>query len=263
MIIKQDILGVERRNKLVSKMNKINNYKLNILPKHVAIIMDGNGRWAQSHNKNRIAGHEEGAHRVREIVEFSRSIEIPYLTLYAFSHENWRRPKLEVNALMYLLRKYLKKEKQNMIKNNIALDTIGDLDRLPKNVQEVICEVKEATYKNHKMVLNLALSYGGRVEIIEASKSFTKECLAGNVKINDLNEDTYKKYLYTNNMPDPDIVIRTGGEKRISNFLPWQCVYSELFFIDKPWPEFKEQDFYQILNDFQSRERRFGGIKPN
>ena len=248
---------------LETKMNKTKDYSLKKLPKHVAIIMDGNGRWAQSRDKNRIAGHEEGARRVQEIVEFSRSIEIPYLTLYAFSHENWRRPKLEVNALMFLLMKYLRYEKQNMIKNNIALETIGDLDRLPKKVQEVISEVKKATSRNHKMVLNLALSYGGRVEIIQASKSFTKECLAGNIKIDDLNEDTYKKYLYTHNMPDPDIVIRTGGEKRISNFLPWQCVYSELFFVDKLWPEFKEDDFFQILNDFQSRDRRFGGIKTN
>ncbi|MEN6468622.1 MAG: isoprenyl transferase [Smithella sp.] len=230
----------------------------NHLPRHIAIIMDGNGRWAKQHAMGRIRGHKKGAQAVKTTVTACRETGIQYLTLFAFSSENWGRPNEEVNALMSLLNKYLDKEAQTLQKQEIRLTTIGDIDRLYPPVKEKLLEVKKLTEKNRKMVLNLALSYGSRDEIVFAVKKLIAEHWEGKLKLDDIDKDRVGRYLYTSNMPDPDLLIRTSGEYRISNFLLWQMAYTELYFTEVLWPDFKKEDLLKAIAVYQRRERRFG-----
>ncbi len=228
------------------------------LPCHIAIIMDGNGRWAKQHAMGRIRGHKKGAQAVRTTVTACREIGIQYLTLFAFSSENWGRPDEEVNALMSLLSDYLDKEASTMQKQEIRLTTIGDIERLYPPVKEKLLQVKKLTQRNDKMVLNLALSYGSRAEIISAVKRIVVDSKAGKLDAADIDQDTLQRYLYTSEMPDPDLLIRTSGEYRISNFLLWQLAYTELYFTDVLWPDFKKEDLLKAIDAYQRRERRFG-----
>ena len=230
------------------------------LPSHVAIIMDGNGRWAKKRLLNRIKGHEKGAQTVREIVETAREIGIPVLTLYAFSTENWQRPKSEVTALMVLLKKFLVSEKKNLLENNICLNAIGEIERLPENVRTALLDAMKATRHNSGMLFNLALSYGGRNEITRAVRKIAEKAVTGEIHTENITDKVVAEHLYTAQMPDPDLLIRTSGEMRISNFLLWQIAYSEIFITDSLWPDFSRETFLQILKDYQSRERRFGKV---
>lgn len=230
------------------------------LPKHVAIIMDGNGRWAKKHGKPRIEGHLEGVKSVREIVETARELGIKVLTLYAFSYENWQRPKEEISALMELLNKYLNDELENMLKNDIQLMAIGELDLLPTNTYNILKETIKKTKDCKGMILNLALSYGGRQEIVQATKRLVKATLAGRINIGDISPSLFEKYLYTAGLPDPDLLIRTSGEMRISNFLLWQLAYTEIYITPIFWPEFRRAQFIEALKAYQLRNRRFGKI---
>jgi undecaprenyl diphosphate synthase len=222
------------------------------LPRHVAIIMDGNGRWAQKRNKSRLEGHKAGAKSVKEIVETAKELGIKFLTLYSFSKENWGRPKKEVNALMKLLYNYLGSQVKNLMKHNIKLNAIGDLDDLPLYVRKRLREVMEKTRNNDGMVLTLALSYSGRNEILRAVNKVLKE---GKKEIT---EEEFRKYLDTAGIPDPDLLIRTGGEMRISNFLLYQIAYTEFYITRTFWPDFRKREFYKAIIDYQKRERRFG-----
>jgi len=230
------------------------------IPSHVAIIMDGNGRWAKKRILNRIKGHEQGLEVVRTIVRTSREIGISVLTLYAFSTENWQRPKTEVTALMMLLKSFLKSELKDMQDNNIRLHTIGQTERLPDDVRDLLYETIRLTEKNSGMVLNLALSYGGRAEILRMVQNIAEKAESGEIKPDSITEQVISDYLYTKGMPDPDLMIRTSGEMRISNFLLWQIAYSELFITDTLWPDFGKDEYIKILKDYQSRERRFGKV---
>ena len=230
------------------------------LPWHVAIIMDGNGRWAKKRLLNRVKGHERGMNTVREIVTAGREMGIGILTLYAFSTENWQRPKYEVSALMSILRRFLKSEQTEMTKNNIRLNVIGQPDRLPKNVQKVLLETLALTADNSGMVLNLALSYGGRDDITQMVRTIAKKAIAGKIDIEAIDEQLITDHLYTAGLADPDLVIRTSGEMRISNFLLWQIAYSELFITNTLWPDFNKAEFVQILHDYEHRDRRFGKV---
>jgi undecaprenyl diphosphate synthase len=227
-------------------------------PRHVAIIMDGNGRWAKKRMRNRTQGHEKGADTVRTITRVSRKLGIPVLTLYAFSTENWQRSKTEIAALMHLLKRYLKSEKNEMLDKNIRLITIGQTHRLPNDVQTVLRETIDATLNNDGMILNLALSYGGRYDIVNAAKQCAKLVQAGKLMPDDITEDYFQDQLSTKKIPDPDLLIRTSGEMRISNFLLWQIAYSELFITPTLWPDFTEDEYLSILTNYQNRERRFG-----
>jgi undecaprenyl diphosphate synthase len=228
------------------------------LPRHVAIIMDGNGRWAQSQGHSRIRGHQEGAVSVREVVRVSRELEIPYLTLYAFSEENWQRPQLEVQALMQLLTRYLKQEVKEMQEKQIAFQAIGALAQLPEKVQRQLQKSTAATAAGAVMTLTLALSYGARSEIVQAAKRLAEQVQAGKLKPQDFTYELFSQHLYTKDMPDPDLLIRTSGEYRISNFLLWQLAYTELYFTETLWPDFREEEFLKALLNFQQRDRRFG-----
>lgn len=230
----------------------------NNLPRHIAIIMDGNGRWAGRHALGRIRGHRKGVQAVRTVVTACRELGIKYLTLFAFSSENWGRPDDEVNALMSLLEEFLEKETTTFQKQSIRLTTIGDTDRLYPSVQAKLREVKKQTENNDQMVLNLALSYGSRDEIICAVKKMIVASRAGKIDVNDINQDLVGNYLFTADMPDPDLLIRTSGEYRISNFLLWQLAYTELYFTDVLWPDFGRQDLLRAIAVYQQRERRFG-----
>ena len=230
----------------------------NKLPRHIAIIMDGNGRWAQKHAIGRIRGHQKGAQAVRTTVKTCREIGIQYLTLYAFSVENWERPTKEVEALMFLLDEYLTKETEEMQKQGIRLTTIGDIDRLNQSVKRKLLQAKESTARNDKMVLNLALSYGSKDEIILAVKKLIQDHQSGKIDMNEINKDTFSRYLYTAGMPDPDLLIRTSGEYRISNFLLWQIAYAELYFTNVLWPDFSRDELFKAIASYQNRERRFG-----
>jgi undecaprenyl diphosphate synthase len=231
---------------------------LNKLPRHIAIIMDGNGRWAEKHMLGRIAGHRKGADSVRITVKTCREIGIPYLTLYAFSVENWLRPSDEVRALMELLEAYLSSELTAFLENDIRLQSIGDIDALSEPVRKILREVKEKTAKNKGMVLNLALSYGSRDEIVEAVKKLSKDIQTGIIQLQDISKELFSNYLYTSGIPDPDLLIRTSGEYRLSNFLLWQSAYTEFYFTDTLWPDFKKKHLMAAIADFQNRERRFG-----
>ena len=224
------------------------------LPKHIAITMDGNGRWAKSKGKLRVFGHRNGIKAVRDTVEAAAEIGIKFLTLYAFSTENWSRPKSEVNALMTLLISAIKKETQNLMKNNIKLSTIGETENLPKKTREELSEAVQSTKENTRMNLILALSYSGRWDILNATKSLIKNGIA----TENIDEKIFQQYLATENVPDPELLIRTSGEYRISNFLLWQSAYSELYFTETLWPDFRKTNLKDAIIDYQKRERRFG-----
>jgi len=228
------------------------------LPRHVAIVMDGNGRWAQSRNKPRLYGHKIGAESVREIVETARELEIEVLTLYAFSSENWNRPNGEVKGLMSILKSFLVSELSKMLKNSIRLCCIGEIEKIPEDVRDVLQDSIAKTVHNDKMILNLALSYGGRDEITRAVRWLATECVDGSLTPEEITEQMIGNSLYTAGQVDPDLLIRTGGENRLSNFLLWQTSYSELYFTSTMWPDFRKADFLQALKDYQQRERRFG-----
>lgn len=230
------------------------------LPNHVAVIMDGNGRWAKEHGKPRIWGHRNGVKSVREVSEAAAEIGIPYLTLYAFSTENWNRPPLEVNALMDILVITIREELETMNKNNIRLGVIGDVDRLPPKTKKALLEGIENTKDNTRMTLTLALNYSARWEITEAMRKAAALVEKGLLKPEDINEQTVNSLLSTSQMPDPELLIRTSGEFRISNFLLWQIAYTELYFSNVYWPDFEREEFYNAIIDFQHRERRFGKI---
>jgi len=228
------------------------------LPKHLAIIMDGNGRWAKKQGFLRAIGHENGTKSVKQTVESCAKLGIEYLTLYAFSTENWNRPKLEVDTLMNILVNSLKKELPTLIKNNIRLNTIGNTDLLPSRARKQLLDVIEQTKNNSRMTLTLALSYGSREELIAAFKKITEKINTNQLTVADISESTINEHLYTYDMPDVDLVIRTSGEHRISNFLLWQIAYAELYFTDILWPDFREQDLHDAIISYQKRERRFG-----
>jgi len=228
------------------------------LPKHIAIIMDGNGRWAKAQGKHRIFGHKNGVKAVREVTEGCAEIGVTHLTLYAFSTENWNRPKIEVSALMELLFLTIGKEIKTLQKNNIRLNVIGHIHTLPESNRKALMEVMEATKNNTRMTLTLALSYGSREEILEAARKIAVDYKEGKISLEEINQQTISANLYTHNMPDPELMIRTSGEHRISNFLLWQAAYTELYFTEKFWPEFDKNDLYKAIYDFQNRERRFG-----
>ncbi|HEY6915943.1 MAG TPA: isoprenyl transferase [Paludibacter sp.] len=231
---------------------------LNRLPEHIAIIMDGNGRWAKERGYDRIFGHQNGVTSVRETTEAAAEIGIKYLTLYAFSTENWNRPQQEVDALMELLINTIEKETPTLNKNNIRLMAIGDLSRLPGSAGEKLQRCINTTSKNTGLALVLALSYSSRWEITNATKNICKEVLDGKINIDDINDELISNHLTTKSIPDPDLMIRTSGEERISNFLLWQIAYSELYFTETHWPAFRKEDLYQAIYEFQQRERRFG-----
>jgi undecaprenyl diphosphate synthase len=228
------------------------------LPKHLAIIMDGNGRWAKKQGLIRAIGHENGTKSVRITVETCAKLGIENLTLYAFSTENWNRPKLEVETLMKLLISSLKKELKTLIGNNIRLNSIGNLERLPKSAQKELLEVIEKTKNNTRMVLTLALNYGAREEMLNAVKIISDKVKNNIISIDTIDESIINQHLYTQNLPDVDLLIRTSGEHRVSNFLLWQIAYSELYFTEVLWPDFKEEDLYEAIISYQKRERRFG-----
>ncbi len=230
------------------------------LPRHLAIIMDGNGRWAQERMLKRIVGHRKGVETVRTIVEESSLLGISYLTLFAFSSENWLRPKTEVRSLMALLKGYLARETSRMMNNNIRFTVIGDRDELPADVNSAVDEAIRKTAGNSGMVLILALSYGARREIVSAASGMAADLAVGKIRAEEISEGLFARYLYTSDIPDPDFLIRTSGEMRISNFLLWQIAYTELYFTEVNWPDFGKDEFYRALADYQARERRYGLI---
>ena len=239
-------------------MNLIQNIDATRLPKHLAIIMDGNGRWAKQQGLLRALGHESGTKSVKVIIEATAKLGIEFLTLYAFSTENWNRPKLEVETLMRVLINSLKKELTTLQKNNIKLSAIGNLEQLPKSAQKELLDVIEKTKNNTKMTLTLALSYGSRDEIVNAVRNICSKVKNNIISIDTIDDSIINEHLYTQNLPDVDLLIRTSGEHRISNFLLWQIAYAELYFTDILWPDFKEQDLYEAIISYQKRERRFG-----
>jgi len=228
------------------------------LPEHIAIIMDGNGRWAQKKGNQRIFGHKNGVKAVREAVEGAGEIGVKYLTLYAFSTENWSRPKQEIDALMSLLVSTLNSESGTLMDNNVRLRSIGDIDGLPKNVQQNLSEIIKKTEKNTGLNLILALNYSARWEILNAVKNILAESKQSEVNLNQINNDYFEKYLNTYGIPDPDLLIRTSGEYRISNFLIWQIAYTELYFTEVLWPDFNREELFKAIINYQNRERRFG-----
>jgi undecaprenyl diphosphate synthase len=228
------------------------------IPRHVAIIMDGNGRWAKNRHQPRLFGHKAGVESVRDVVEAARKIGVEILTLYAFSSENWKRPASEVNGLMSFLKTYVQTELSRMLENNIRLTCIGELARLPLVVRKVLELAQAETALNNKLVLNLALSYGSRSELTRAMRKIAAACAAGTLSVEEIDEELISAYLDTAGMVDPDLLIRTGGEARLSNFLLWQASYSEIYFTDVMWPDFRTDAFLKAIADFQQRERRFG-----
>lgn len=228
------------------------------LPNHIAIIMDGNGRWAEMKGKPRVFGHKNGVTSVKEVIEGCREIGINYLTLYAFSTENWNRPKLEVRTLMALLVSSLRKELNTLVKNNIKLKTIGNIENLPEKAQVELAEVIEKTKNNTSLTLTLALSYGSREEIVNVIRNISKKVVNNQLTIEEINENIINNHLYTFSLPDVDLLIRTSGEKRISNFLLWQIAYAELYFTNTLWPDFRKENLFNAIVDYQQRERRFG-----
>lgn len=229
------------------------------IPKHVAVIMDGNGRWALRRGLPKIAGHQAGAKAAEEVMAAAGELGVKILTLYTFSTENWKRPKEEVNALFKLLEDYLDKEGDRLNKNNIKLQVIGRIHELPDSLQAKIAKQIEKTKNNTGLVLNLALNYGGRPEIIDVVRAIAKDVKSGRIDSADLDEKLFSNYLYTKDLPDPDLLIRTSGEYRLSNFLLWQLSYAEIYVVDTLWPDFKKADFKKAVSEYQKRERRFGG----
>lgn len=233
---------------------------LNNVPKHIGIIMDGNGRWAQSKNKIRSFGHKEGAERVIDIVEESYRLGVKNLTLYAFSTENWKRPADEVGYLMTLLNSFIDKKLKRLHENGVKINVLGEIERLDDKTFKSVKKAIDTTRDNKKMVLNIALSYGGRREIVRAAKIIAKDYKEGTLKLDDLNEDNFNDYLYTKDIPPVDLLIRPGGEKRISNFLLYQLAYAEFIFVDTLWPDFREENLQEAILEYQNRNRRYGGL---
>tara|TARA_B100000424_G_C22925122_1_gene492219 strand:- start:762 stop:1487 length:726 start_codon:yes stop_codon:yes gene_type:complete len=234
--------------------------KINRIPEHVAIIMDGNGRWAKKNNLSRIDGHTEGTQSVRSIMRAAANIGIQYFTFFTFSTENWSRPKIEIEGLMKLLIESLLTYEKELHENNIKLQIMGNINELPKTVQKIVNRIVLDTKEYSKSNLILALNYGGRLEITEAAKKIALKIKNNELNINDINEDLISKHMYLPEIPDPDLIIRTSGEMRLSNFMLWQLSYAEIIVTDKLWPEFKEEDFYNALKEFDLRDRRFGKI---
>ena len=230
------------------------------MPGHVAIIMDGNGRWARARNKPRVFGHKEGAQRVRDIVEASGELGIKALTLYAFSEENWGRPPAEVSALFQLLVSYLRSEVAKLNKERVKFRAIGKIDRLPLECQKLIAEAQQATQDNDRLTLTLALSYGSRTEIVDCCQRVAERVAAGELRLEEIDQALISQHLYTAGLDDPDFLIRTSGEQRISNFLLWQIAYAELYFSPVYWPDFTRERFYEAIQAYQQRQRRFGKI---
>lgn len=230
------------------------------LPKHVAIIMDGNGRWASKRGLPRVSGHKAGMDRVKDITDISIELDIKYLTLYAFSTENWKRPEFEIDFLMKLPEQYLETELKNLIKKNVKVTMIGDANLLPSHTRNAISAAIEDTKDNTGMILNFALNYGSRLEIIDTIKSLYKDIEEGKLKLDDINEETFRQKLMTANYPDPDLLIRTSGEIRLSNFLLWQLAYTEMYFTETLWPDFSGDEYCQALHDYMNRGRRYGNI---
>ncbi len=228
------------------------------VPQHVAIIMDGNGRWAERHGQARIAGHEHGVEAVRSVVEGAGEIGVKHLTLYAFSTENWDRPKAEVDALMGLLVQAIEMETDALNENNVRLNTIGDINSMPPKVQKQLCNCIDKLSGNSGLNLVLALSYSGQWDLLKAVRKLASDAIAKNIKPEEINNKLFRSYLSTAEMPDPELMIRTSGEYRISNFLLWQIAYSELYFTSKLWPDFRKEDLFEAIVDYQNRERRFG-----
>jgi undecaprenyl diphosphate synthase len=234
--------------------------KQTTVPRHVAIIMDGNGRWAEERHRPRLFGHKAGVDSVREIVETAREIGVEVLTLYAFSTENWNRPSSEVSGLMSLLKNYLQSELRNLLQNDIRLLCLGQQDRLPDDARTILQQTIAETSSCRSMTLNLALSYGGRSELVRAFQNIAEQCQAGHIEWNALSETIISEYLFTAGQPDPDLLIRTGGEHRLSNFLLWQASYAELYFTDTRWPDFRKAQFLEAISIFNHRQRRFGKV---
>jgi undecaprenyl diphosphate synthase len=228
------------------------------IPRHVAIIMDGNGRWAKKKTMNRIRGHEEGAESVREIVRTTRELGIPWLTLYAFSEENWKRPRYEIEALMMLLKRFLRGELDEMLENGISLRALGRIHKLPVDVRAVLQETIERTAGGKSLFLTLALSYGGRQELTDALREIGKRLSAGELRAEEIDEQVISNSLYAADMPDPDLLIRTSGENRVSNFLLWQIAYTEFYVTPTQWPDFRKAEYLMAIEEYQRRERRFG-----
>jgi undecaprenyl diphosphate synthase len=234
--------------------------KQNKIPSHVAIIMDGNGRWAKQKGEDRVFGHMHGVSAIRNVLEAAIELNVQYLTLYAFSTENWDRPKEEVDALMHLLVKTLLEEVEELNRNGVRLNVIGNLDQLPENAQKLLKKSLDLTKSNSKITLTLALSYSARWEIVNASKKLIDKVSKGIISVDEIDECDFAKELTTSNIPDPEFLIRTSGEQRISNFLLWQLAYSEFYFTNELWPDFNQDSFYKAIADYQGRERRFGKI---
>ncbi len=243
---------------LDKKMNKILNINLQKVPQHVAIIMDGNGRWAKGKGMERVFGHRNALTSIRESVEAASDIGVKAVTLYTFSTENWNRPKYEVNALMSLLVSALKNELPNFHKDNVKIGAIGDISNLPKKAQKILATVIEETKNNSKITLTFALNYGSREEIVNTIKNISKKVVNNELQIEEIDEKVINNHLYTFNLPEVDLMIRTSGEQRISNFLLWQMAYAELYFTDVLWPDFRKNDFFDAIIEYQHRERRFG-----
>lgn len=249
--------------KLNKKNTNSNNRDLdmNKMPKHIGIIMDGNGRWAKERNLPRALGHRAGVEAIRDIVKECSNLGVKYLTLYSFSTENWIRPSEEVNTLMKLLVEYLKNEFDELNANNVIINSIGDITKLPKICQQELNNARENTKNNSGLVLNLALNYGGRDDLTTAFKKIHNDIKLGKINENQISEDLISNYLYTAGMPDPDIIIRPSGEFRLSNFLLWQAAYSEFWISNIKWPDFRKENLHQAIYDYQQRDRRYGGVK--
>ena len=245
-------------------MNKIDNSKKNlnektIVPKHLCVIMDGNRRWAKYHKLPTFMGHQSGVKTVRMVIAESAKAGIPYLTLYAFSTENWKRSKKEINYLIHLFQDVISKEKDDLIKNDIKVKFIGNLASFPKPLTKAVHNLELATINNKRVMVNIAINYGGRAEINHAFQCIIKQIKRGNLKTEAISPDIISQYLFTKGLPDPDLLIRTGGEKRVSNFLLWQIAYTELWFTKTFWPDFNKEEFWKAIYDFQKRVRKFGG----
>ena len=231
---------------------------VNNLPKHIAIIMDGNRRWAKANGKPTALGHKEGAKTLERLARHAKKIGIKYLTVYAFSTENWKRTTDEINALMLLFQNYIENYSKKADTENIKVQFLGDVTKFSSNLQKGIEDCINRTQNNNGLVLSIALNYGGREEILKATREICEDVIEGKIKIEDINEEIFKSKLYTKNIPDPDLLIRTSGESRLSNFLPWQLVYSEFLFVNKKWPEFGENDLEEAIIEYQKRTRKFG-----
>lgn len=241
-------------------MTELNNIDRKRLPKHVAIIMDGNGRWATQKNLPRTAGHKQGVEQLKKILEAAGNLGVEVLTVYAFSTENWGRPEKEVGFLMKMILEYLKKESKELSKNNIKLQFLGEREELPQKVKDAVVKAEKMSENNDKLVFNVALNYGSRKEIVEATKKIAKLAQEGSLNIDEINEENFKNYLYTKDLIEPDLLIRTSGEIRLSNFLLYQLAYSEFVFEEVYWPDYTPEHFYKNIVTFQNRKRRFGAV---